>query len=364
VVVSFLVSTFARTDARRLRRPLGVLSVAILGFGLSACSQVSDSAALRMDGTAISRDRLETELKAFEQVQILNARPGEESALKNEIHKGTDQSTFSPQFTASVLNDLLIDTVIADEFTAKKLKLPVLSAEQKKTLVESIVRPQDEQNKEPKRDLPAIYAKMPAAFRERVERRFLQFEGLTADAKKNVGDAKSIFEKNKAKYGEVCASHILVKTEKEATAIVADLAKGGDFAAIAKKQSLDPGSGANGGELGCASPAGYVPEFAAATISQPLNKVGAPVKTQYGFHIIKVLKRTDGTFDKAKAQIEAEMATAPDKAVSDALIGRLKKAKITVDPKFAKLGTSEQGFPQIVSKATEPNLETPALQSP
>jgi hypothetical protein len=359
--VSFLVSSSARPDSRRFRRTLGVASALFLGAGLSACSEVSDTAALRIDGKTVSRDRLEAELKAFEQVQLLNAEPGKEEALKQEIHRG-DPKAFGPQFTASVLNDLLIDTVIDDEFEAKKLKLPKLTAAQKSKLTESIVRPENPD--EPKRNLPAIYAKMPEPFRVRVERRFLQFEGLLAEAKKDVGDPKTVFEKNKGKYGEVCAAHILVKTEKEATKIVADLAKGGDFAAIAKKQSLDPGSGANGGELGCSSPAGYVPEFAAATIAQPLNKVGAPVKTQFGYHVIKVLKRTEGTFEAAKAQIEAELLQAPDKAVSDALIARLKAAKITVDPKFGELGTSEQGFPQIVAKAAGPNLEPPAGQTP
>lgn len=88
---------------------------------------------------------------------------------------------------------------------------------------------------------------------------------------------------------EYKARHILVETEDEAKAIIAQLKKGGKFDDIAKKQSKDPGSGAQGGDLGWANPQGYVPEFAEA-----LGKLGkgqltdAPVKSQFGYHVIRV----------------------------------------------------------------------------
>ncbi|QTD47107.1 peptidylprolyl isomerase [Ottowia testudinis] len=88
---------------------------------------------------------------------------------------------------------------------------------------------------------------------------------------------------------EFKARHILVEKEDEAKAIIAQLKKGGKFEDIAKKQSKDPGSGAQGGDLGWANPSGYVPEFA-----QALGKLGkgqmtdAPVKSQFGWHVIRV----------------------------------------------------------------------------
>jgi peptidyl-prolyl cis-trans isomerase C len=88
---------------------------------------------------------------------------------------------------------------------------------------------------------------------------------------------------------EYKARHILVEKEDEAKKIIADLKKGAKFEEIAKKQSKDPGSGANGGDLDWATAASYVPEFAQAMVK--LNKgqvTQEPVKTQFGFHVIRV----------------------------------------------------------------------------
>ena len=88
---------------------------------------------------------------------------------------------------------------------------------------------------------------------------------------------------------EYRARHILVEKEDEAKAIIASLKKGGKFEEIAKKQSKDPGSGANGGDLDWANAASYVPEFSQALIK--LNKgqtTDAPVKSQFGWHVIRL----------------------------------------------------------------------------
>ena len=88
---------------------------------------------------------------------------------------------------------------------------------------------------------------------------------------------------------EYRARHILVEKEDQAKAIITSLKKGGKFEDIAKKQSKDPGSGANGGDLDWANAASYVPEFSQALIK--LNKgqtTDAPVKSQFGWHVIRL----------------------------------------------------------------------------
>ena len=110
---------------------------------------------------------------------------------------------------------------------------------------------------------------------------------------------------------EYKARHILVEKEDQAKAILASLKKGGKFEDIAKKQSKDPGSGANGGDLDWANPEGYVPEFSQALTK--LNKgqtVDAPVKTQFGWHIIRLDDvRTPQLppFDQVKPQLQQQM---------------------------------------------------------
>jgi len=88
---------------------------------------------------------------------------------------------------------------------------------------------------------------------------------------------------------EYRASHILVDSEAQAQAILAQLAKGGNFAEIAKSTSKDTGSGARGGDLDWAPASNYVPEFAQALMALEKGKLSAaPVKSQFGFHIIRL----------------------------------------------------------------------------
>jgi len=105
---------------------------------------------------------------------------------------------------------------------------------------------------------------------------------------------------------EVHARHILVETEDEAKAVKAELDKGGDFAELAKKKSKDPGA-SDGGDLGFFTKDQMVPEFSQVAFSLEPGKISDPVKSQFGWHIIKVeekRKRKAPDFDQVKAQIE------------------------------------------------------------
>jgi peptidyl-prolyl cis-trans isomerase C len=104
-------------------------------------------------------------------------------------------------------------------------------------------------------------------------------------------DLQKQYEQFKGQMGtnEYKVSHILVDKEDDAKAIIADLNKGGDFAKIAKEKSKDPGSKENGGDLDWGPSARYVKPFADAVQSQPKGKISAaPVKTDFGYHIIRV----------------------------------------------------------------------------
>jgi peptidyl-prolyl cis-trans isomerase C len=109
---------------------------------------------------------------------------------------------------------------------------------------------------------------------------------------------------------EVHASHILVATEGEAKDIEAQLKKGADFATLAKEKSKDPGA-AEGGDLGYFTKEQMVPEFAEAAFKLEKGQTSDPVKTQFGWHIIKVedkrVKPTP-TFDEVKGQLQNYVA--------------------------------------------------------
>jgi peptidyl-prolyl cis-trans isomerase C len=106
---------------------------------------------------------------------------------------------------------------------------------------------------------------------------------------------------------EVRARHILVETEDEAKAILEQLKGGADFATLAKEKSKDPG-GAEGGDLGFFTKGQMVPEFSEVAFKMYEGQLSNPVKSQFGWHIIKMeekRKRPVPEFDKVKDQIEA-----------------------------------------------------------
>ncbi len=148
-------------------------------------------------------------------------------------------------------------------------------------------------------------------------RQTIMIRALFADyQKKNpVTDAEiqAEYDKFAAANGgkEYRARHILVEKEDEAKAIIASIKGGAKFEDIAKKQSKDPGSGANGGDLDWAAAASYVTEFSEAMVKLDKGQMTeAPVKSQFGWHIIRVDDVRQAklpAFEEIKPQIAQQM---------------------------------------------------------
>lgn len=136
---------------------------------------------------------------------------------------------------------------------------------------------------------------------------------------------KKMYDDNKKDYEQVTARHILVAfkgspaaqpgkkelTEDEAKAKAEDLRKqlaaGADFAELAKKESDDTGSGSRGGDLGTFGHGQMVPEFEAAAFETKVGELSPVVKTQYGFHILKVEKRDLTPYESVKVGLEKNL---------------------------------------------------------
>lgn len=148
---------------------------------------------------------------------------------------------------------------------------------------------------------------------------------------------RKYYDEHKSEGEEVNARHILIKfkgspvpardgkkelTEEEALAKATEIRKkilaGEDFAKLAKEESDDSGSGQNGGDLGRFKHGQMVPAFDQAAFSLPEGQISEPIKTQFGYHIIKVEKRTTKTFEEMKPDIEKKLKPeAANKAVED-----------------------------------------------
>ncbi len=171
---------------------------------------------------------------------------------------------------------------------------------------------------------------------EEIGHRKLVVNAFLADfMKKNAvseADKKAAYEEYKKELGdkEFSARHILVKSEAEATEIIAQVKKG-DFAKVAKEKSLDPGSKDKGGDLGWFSPAGMVKPFSDAVSTLKKGEVTqTPVQTQFGWHVIKL---TDSratqvpSYDKVKEGLER---TLQQRKLEKMMLGLKEKAKIDV----------------------------------
>lgn len=129
---------------------------------------------------------------------------------------------------------------------------------------------------------------------------------------------------------EVHARHILLKTEADAKAVAKKLKKGGDFAAIAKEKSEDKASGVSGGDLGWFTAERMTPEFSKAAFALKKGEVSEPVKTDFGWHIIKLEERRVSpppTFEMLKEELKAQLGR---KAVADYIATLTKDVKVTV----------------------------------
>ena len=173
---------------------------------------------------------------------------------------------------------------------------------------------------------------------------------MTANAQIDDATARQYYEQHKSDYESVPARHILIRSkgsplpvqpgkkelsEDEALAKAQEIRKkllaGESFAVLAKAESDDVRSGANGGELGPQKHHQTVPPFDQAVFSLPAGQLSEPVKTQFGYHLIKVDQREVKAFEEVKPDIEKKLR--PELARS-AMENLQKKTTVVLDVGF------------------------------
>ncbi len=133
---------------------------------------------------------------------------------------------------------------------------------------------------------------------------------------------------------EYNAAHILVADEAAATDLRAQIEAGGDFAELAKAHSTDPGSGTNGGSLGWFGAGQMVPEFEAAVASLEPGAVSAPVQTQFGWHVLKLIETRDTT-PPPLAQVRPDIENALRQEKLEAELATLRAGASIARPEVA-----------------------------
>ena len=173
-------------------------------------------------------------------------------------------------------------------------------------------------------DTPAFKAQLAFQVEQLMAQQY--YQNLMSTTKVDEAAARKYYDENKSDYLQVKARHILIRykgssvplrkdakelTEEEALAKAQEIRKklvgGGDFATLAKAESDDTGSGANGGDVGTFGRGRMAPPFEEAAFKLPVGELSEPVKSQFGYHIIKVESRQEKTFIEVRAEIEKKL---------------------------------------------------------
>ena len=271
------------------RRPIAFATVAALLFVLPAASGCSKNSSSEAPASASD--------PVIARVNGVDIKQSDLALAEEDV--GADMQAASPEAKREHLISYLADIIM------------VTQAADKKNLAD---------NPDFKRRLAFLRNKLLMGFE-------LQQEAKTALTDEALRQTYDEAVKSMSGQEEVRARHILVESEDEAKAILEQLKGGADFATVAKEKSKDPGA-AEGGDLGYFTKDQMVPEFADVAFKMYPGQLSNPVKTQFGWHVIKVEdKRTrqPPEFEKVKDQIEAYLAR---KAQSDFITKLRQSAKV------------------------------------
>jgi peptidyl-prolyl cis-trans isomerase C len=274
------------------RRPLAYAVMAALLFiapAVSGCSKNSSNSSSEAPASASD--------PVIARVNGVDITQGDLALAEEDV--GSEMQAVSPEAKREQLISYLADIIM------------VTQAADKKNLAD---------NPDFKRRLAFLRNKLLMGYE-------LQQEAKTAVTDEALHQTYDEAVKSMAGQEEVRARHILVESEDEAKALLEQLKNGADFATLAKEKSKDPGA-AEGGDLGYFTKDQMVPEFADVAFKMYPGQLSNPVKTQFGWHVIKVEDRRTKQppeFDKVKDQIEAFLAR---KAQTDFITKLRQSAKV------------------------------------
>ena len=323
---------------RTLRLP--ALALAVL-LAAAACSDSATSGvAVTVNGTEVSQQTIEDEIDDL--VDYAEQNPESQFALAVFGEDG-NRETVSTEFTAQVLQERVVATVIADEFERRGLELTDEDRAAAEEQFASQLAPPPADGSAPD---PAAGQEVFDSFSEEFQdfevtfnaRAAVLSDALAAEAQEESdvtdADVQAYYDENQDQFTQNCAAHILVEDEATAQDLLAQLDAGADFATLAEANSTDTGSAAQGGDLGCEAPGTFVPEFEAAIDSATVGEVTDPVETEFGFHLILVESKDVQPFDEVSDQIRTQLETPADDPFQTFLTEALQDADVDVNPRY------------------------------
>ncbi len=294
---------------------------AVLVLLLGACGSSAPFAA-RVDGTTITQDDLEEEMRA-----IAANEPYLQSIESRIQVRGSGAGTFDAAFTGQILGRQIQYVLVDREIKERKLKLSQADLDAARAVVTEQAGGQ------------RILDAFPPEYQDLLVERAARVDALTVSLSgQDATDeaARNFYEGNKDQFTEACVSHILVGTRERADQLRGRIQGGEDFGAVAGAESLDNQTRAKGGDLGCEITADTfnAPPFTAAMMSQPVGQVGEPVQTQAGFHLVLVRSRDVPPFDEVAPRAREKVVMASKAKLQEWINKAVAEAKISVNPKY------------------------------
>lgn len=263
---------------------------------------------------------------------IVESKAG--NITKEELYQSMKE-----KYGEQALQELLYQKVLAENYEVTDKEVEEKVAELKEELGENFELVLQQNQLKDEEELKEV-----------LKDQLLMEKAALKDVKVSEEEVKKRYEEYKP---EIKASHILVEDEKTAQEVKKKLDEGAKFEDLAKEYSQDPGSAAQGGDLGFFGPGKMVPEFEEAAYGLEVNKISEPVKSQHGFHIIKVTeKKEKGSYEEMKDELEYELKLAQldSNKIQEVLKAELEAANVEIKDKDLK-GAAE--FPEAEAQ-TQP----------
>ena len=305
------------------RRSASAVALALpLALGILAACGSSGPYAAKVDGTSISDDQLEEEMRA------IAANEAYLRSIESRIQvRGSGAGTFDAAFTGQILGRQIQYVLVDREMEERDLELKPADLEAARTVVSQQAGGDD------------ILNGFPEDYRNTLVERAAKVDVLTVSLAGQAATdeaARTYYEANRNDFTEACVSHILVTTREKANELRGRITGGEDFAGVARTDSLDTQSSSQGGDLGCDinSDTFDAPPFTSAVLNQPVGQVGDVVQTQAGFHLILVRSRTVPPLEEVTARAREKVVTANKAKLQEWINNAVAEAKIEVNPKY------------------------------
>ncbi len=327
----------------RSLRLISLLLISLFAVTASACGAL-DGYAAKVNGEVYSQAAFKADLKAQRDNKVFY------DTVTKAAGATSSAGTVSTQIANDWLTNVVYQLVLSQAAKEKKINL----TDQDLSSVEAEFA-----------QSTAGWSAFPKSFRAKIVKATALTRGLQANIVGERSPSEATVEAFYARNTDrICPSqkvvlHVLVATQPEAVAIESSLKGGGDFAAIATAQSTDTGSAPAGGSLGCLAAGSFVTEFQNAADALAPGETSAPVQSQYGWHVIRVLPASYALLTDQVQQAYSQIAQS---TFNTWFQKKLAKAVVKIDSSYGVWANGENGY-AVSSKPAPKVRELPQKTS-